>query len=232
MQQAIGVYAGVSMNTYLISQLMRNPEFIAMVGGYQIMLGNDKDFLSTRISYELDLRGPSLTIQTACSTSLVAVVVACQALAAGECDMALAGGVSVTFPQRTGYIFEEGMIMSPDGHCRPFDMDARGTRGGSGAGIVVLKRLSDALADRDTIHAVIRGAAVNNDGSGKAGFTAPSIDGQAEAIATAQALADIDPRTISYIEAHGTGTQLGDPIEIAALTKVFRAATLISVFVG
>jgi len=225
MQQAIGVYAGVSMNTYLISQLMRNPEFIAMVGGYQIMLGNDKDFLSTRISYELDLRGPSLTIQTACSTSLVAVVVACQALAAGECDMALAGGVSVTFPQRTGYIFEEGMIMSPDGHCRPFDTDARGTRGGSGAGIVVLKRLSDALADRDTIHAVIRGAAVNNDGSGKAGFTAPSIDGQAEAIATAQALADIDPRTITYIEAHGTGTPLGDPIEIAALTKVFRAAS-------
>ena len=213
------------MNSYLISQLLRNPAFVATVGGYQIMLGNDKDFLCTRVSYELDLRGPSLTIQTACSTSLVAVTVACQALNAGECDMALAGGVSVTFPQRTGYIFEEGMILSPDGHCRPFDIDARGTRGGAGAGIVVLKRLSEALADRDTIHAVIRGAAINNDGAGKAGYTAPSIDGQVEAIATAQALAGVDPRTISYIEAHGTGTQLGDPIEIAALTKVFRAHT-------
>ena len=232
LEQAIGVYAGASMNSYLISQLLRNPEFIATVGGYQIMLGNDKDFLCTRVSYELDLRGPSLTIQTACSTSLVAVAVACQALNAGECDMALAGGVSLTFPQRTGYMFEEGMILSPDGHCRPFDMDARGTRGGAGAGIVVLKRLSDALADRDTIHAVIRGAAINNDGAGKAGYTAPSIDGQVEVIATAQALAGIDPRTISYIEAHGTGTQLGDPIEIAALTKVFRAAPLISASVG
>ena len=208
-----------------ISQLMRNPAFVATVGGYQIMLGNDKDFLCTRVSYELDLRGPSLTIQTACSTSLVAVAVACQALHAGECDMALAGGVSVTFPQRMGYMYEEGMILSPDGHCRPFDIDARGTRGGAGAGIVVLKRLSDALADRDTIHAVIRGAAINNDGAGKAGYTAPSIDGQVEVIATAQTLAGIDPRTISYIEAHGTGTPLGDPIEIAALTKVFRAGT-------
>ena len=223
LEQSVGVYAGASMNTYVISQLLRNPAFVAAVGGYQIMLGNDKDFLCTRVSYELDLRGPSLTIQTACSTSLVAVAVACQALHAGECDMALAGGVSVTFPQRMGYMYEEGMILSPDGHCRPFDIDARGTRGGAGAGIVVLKRLSDALADRDTIHAVIRGAAINNDGAGKAGYTAPSIDGQVEVIATAQALAGIDPRTISYVEAHGTGTQLGDPIEIAALTKAFRA---------
>src|ERR1700730_12137326 len=224
-EQAIGVYAGVSMNSYVISQMLRNPRFAATVGGYQIMLGNDKDFLCTRVSYELDLRGPSLTIQSACSTSLVAVTVACQALDARECDIALAGGVSVTFPQRTGYTFEEGMILSPDGHCRPFDIDARGTRGGAGAGIVVVKRLSDALADRNTIHAVIRGVAINNDGAGKAGYTAPSIDGQVEVIAMAQALAGIEPRTISYIEAHGTGTQLGDPIEIAALTKVFRAAS-------
>ena len=224
LEQSVGVYAGASMNSYVI-QLLRNPAFIATVGGYQIMLGNDKDFLCTRVSYELNLRGPSLTIQTACSTSLVAVAVACQALHAGECDMALAGGVSLTFPQRTGYMYEEGMILSPDGHCRPFDLDARGTRGGAGAGIVVLKRLSDALSDRDTIHAVIRGVAINNDGAGKAGYTAPSIDGQVEVIATAQALAGVKSRSISYIEAHGTGTQLGDPIEIAALTKVFRAST-------
>ena len=224
-EQSVGVYAGASMNSYLINQLLRDPAFIANVGGYQLMLGNDKDFLCTRVSYKLDLHGPSLTIQTACSTSLVAVVVACQALNRGECDMALAGGVSVTFPQRAGYLYEEGMILSPDGHCRPFDAQARGTRGGAGAGIVVLKRLRDALADRDTIHAVIRGAAINNDGAGKAGYTAPSVDGQIEAIATAQALAGIDPRTITYIETHGTGTPLGDPIEIAALTRVFRAST-------
>jgi acyl transferase domain-containing protein len=225
LEQSVGVYAGASMNTYIFSQLLRNPAFVAAVGGYQLMLGNDKDFLCTHVSYELNLRGPSLTIQTACSTSLVAVAMACQALHAGECDMALAGGVSVTFPQRSGYMYEEGMILSPDGHCRPFDIDAHGTRAGAGAGIVVLKRLSDALADRDTIHAVIRGVAINNDGAGKAGYTAPSIDGQAEVVATAQALAGIAPRTISYIEAHGTGTHLGDPIEIAALTKVFRAST-------
>lgn len=224
-QKSVGVYGGASINSYLLTQILRNPVLAEAVGGYQLMLGNDKDFLCTRVSYKLDLRGPSLTIQTACSTSLVAVAVACRALYHGECDLALAGGVSIMFPQRTGYMFEEGMIFSPDGHCRPFDIDARGTRGGAGAGIVVLKRLKDALADRDTIHAVIRGAAINNDGAGKVGYTAPSIDGQVEAIATAQALAGIDPRTISYIEAHGTGTQLGDPIEIAALTKVFRAKT-------
>jgi acyl transferase domain-containing protein/acyl carrier protein len=166
-----------------------------------------------------------MTIQTGCSTSLVTVEVACGALNRYECDVALAGGVSVAFPQRGGYLYEEGMISSPDGHCRPFDSEARGTRGGAGAGIVVLKRLTDALANRDTIHAVIRGAAINNDGAGKAGYTAPSVDGQIEAIAMAQALAGIDPRTISYIETHGTGTPLGDPIEIAALTQVFRAST-------
>jgi len=139
--------------------------------------------------------------------------------------MALAGGVSLSLPQRTGYQYEEGMIFSPDGTCRPFDADGRGTRAGAGAGIVVLKRLSDAVADRDTIHAVILGAAINNDGAGKAGYTAPSIDGQLEVIVTAQALAGIDPRTVSYVEAHGTATPLGDPIEIAALTRAFRAST-------
>ena len=224
-QKIVGVYAGASMNTYLLTQILANQSFIDAVGGYQLMLGSDKDFLCTRVSYKLDLHGPSMTIQTACSTSLVAVVVACQALNRGECDMALAGGVSALFPQRTGYLFQEGMILSPDGHCRPFDADARGTRAGDGAGIVVLKRLSDALADRDTIHAVIRGAAINNDGADKAGYTAPSVNGQIEVIAMAQTLAGVDPRSITYIEAHGTATPLGDPIEIAALTQAFRAST-------
>jgi acyl transferase domain-containing protein/thioesterase domain-containing protein len=223
--QAVGVYAGVGINTYVLRQIYANPSFMALVGGYQIMVGNDKDFLATRVSYRLDLRGPSLTVQTACSTSLVAVIVACRAIQRGECDMALAGGVAIPFPQRGGYLYEEGMILSPDGHCRPFDERAEGIRAGSGAGVVVLKRLEDALADRDTIQAVITGAAVNNDGAAKAGYTAPSVEGQIEVIATAQALAGVDPRTIGYLEAHGTGTPLGDPIEIGALTQVFRAAT-------
>ena len=223
--KSIGVYAGASMNTYLIAHILRHPALIEAVGGYQLMLGNDKDFLCTRVSYKLDLRGPSMTIQTACSTSLVAVQVACRALRSGECDVALAGGVSISFPQRGGYLYQPGMILSPDGRCRPFDVDAGGTRGGAGAGIVVLKRLTDALADRDTIHAVIRGVAINNDGAAKAGYTAPSVDGQVEVISMAHALAEVDPRSISYVEAHGTATPLGDPIEIAALTRVFRAAT-------
>jgi phthiocerol/phenolphthiocerol synthesis type-I polyketide synthase E len=223
--KAAGVYAGVSMNTYLLSQLLRNPGFCEGAGGYQLMLGNDKDFLCTRVSYKLDLRGPSISVQTACSTSLVAVVMATQALNRGECDLALAGGVCVNFPQRAGYLYEEGMILSPDGRCRPFDVAAHGTRAGAGAGVVVLKRLSDALADRDTIHAVIRGAAINNDGAVKAGYTAPGVEGQIEVIAMAQTLAGVDPRTISYIEAHGTATPLGDPIEVSALTTVFREST-------
>ena len=196
-QKIVGVYGGASMNSYLLTQILANQSFIDAVGGYQIMLGSDKDFLCTRVSYKLDLHGPSMTIQTACSTSLVAVVVACQALNRGECDIALAGGVSAVFPQRTGYLFQEGMILSSDGHCRPFDADAGGTRAGEGAGIVVLKRLSDALADHDTIYAVIRGAAINNDGADKAGYTAPSVNGQIEVIAMAQTLASVDPRSIS-----------------------------------
>jgi acyl transferase domain-containing protein len=221
----VGVYAGTSLNSYVMTQLLADRALTASVGGYQLMLGNDKDFLCTRVSYKLDLHGPSLSIQTACSTSLVAVQIACRALQRGDCDMALAGGVSISFPQRSGYQYQDGMIFSPDGTCRPFDSEARGTRAGAGAGIVVLKRLADAVADRDTIHAVILGAAINNDGAGKAGYTAPSVEGQVEVIATALALADVDPRSISYVEAHGTGTPLGDPIEIAALTRAFRAST-------
>jgi phthiocerol/phenolphthiocerol synthesis type-I polyketide synthase E len=224
-EEVVGVYGGASMNTWLLSQILRDPNLVASAGGYQLMLGNDKDFLCTRASYKLNLRGPSLTIQTACSTSLVAVEAACRALATGECDMALAGGVSISFPERTGYLHQEGMIFSRDGHCRPFDAAASGTRAGAGAGLVVLKRLADAARDRDTIHGVIRGIAINNDGSGKAGYTAPSLEGQAEVIATAQALAGVEPRSIGYVEAHGTATPLGDPIEIAALTAAFRAGT-------
>ncbi len=223
--RTVAIYAGESMNTYVFSQLLPNRDLLASVGAYQVMLGNDKDFLTTRVSYKLNLHGPSLLIQTACSTSLVAVQVACQSLLHGECDMAMAGGVSIGFPQRSGYQFQEGMIFSPDGTCRPFDAAAQGTRAGAGAGIVVLKRLRDALADRDTIHAVILAAAINNDGAGKAGYTAPSVEGQMEVIATAQALGGVSPESISYVEAHGTATPLGDPIEVAALTRVFREAT-------
>jgi phthiocerol/phenolphthiocerol synthesis type-I polyketide synthase E len=189
------------------------------------MIGNDKDFLSTRVSYKLNLKGPSIDIQTGCSTSLVAVHLACQSLLSYQCDMALAGGVSIQVPQRTGYFYQEGGINSPDGHCRTFDANAQGTIFGSGVGIVVLKRLADAISDGDTIQAIIKGSAVNNDGSAKVGFTAPGVDGQAQVIAMAQLVSKTEAETISCIEAHGTATGLGDPVEIAALTKAFRATT-------
>jgi phthiocerol/phenolphthiocerol synthesis type-I polyketide synthase E len=216
----IGVFAGVGMNTYLL-QLLRNPEALASAGGYQLMLGNDKDFLATRIAYKLNLHGPAVVVQTACSTSLAAVHLACQSLLSGECDGALAGGVSVMFPQVAGYPYIPGMILSPEGICRPFDEKAHGTVPGKGAGIVVLKRLSDAQADGDTIYAVIAGSAWNNDGSGKVGYTAPSVDGQAEVIRKAQRVAGVHPDQVGYVEAHGTGTELGDPIEVAALSAAF-----------
>lgn len=222
---AIGVYAGLAMNTYVMTNLATNPELMQHVGFYQGMLANDKDFLATRVSYKLNLRGPSLTLQTACSTSLVAVQMACQSLLTHQCDMALAGGVCVYSPRRNGYLYQQGMILSPDGHCRAFDAAAQGIVSGEGVGIVVLKRLSEALADGDTIRAIIRGAAINNDGSVKVGYTAPSVGGQAEVIAMAQAMGGVDPDTIDYVECHGTGTPLGDPIEVGALTQVFRAAT-------
>jgi amino acid adenylation domain-containing protein len=218
---AIGVYAGVSANYYLLRNVLSNPEALQAGGSNQAMLGGDKDFLATRVSYKLDLRGPSFTVQTACSTSMVAVHLACRALLGGECEMALAGGVSATVPQVAAYRYQEGGISSPDGHCRAFDKAAQGTVSGSGVGLVVLKRLSDAVAAGDHVHAVIRGTAINNDGAVKVGYTAPGVDGQAAAIATAQAVAEVSPDEIGYVEAHGTGTPLGDPIEIAALTKVF-----------
>ncbi len=227
----IGVFAGCSMNTYFMHNLVRDRAFVAQFAeGYQsaaytTMLGNDKDFLPTRVSYKMNLRGPSLAIQTACSTSLVAIAQACQSLLMYGCDMALAGAVSITFPQKRGYVPEEGGILSTDGSIRPFDRDARGTVFGHGAGVVVLKRLEDAEADGDSVLAVIRGFAVNNDGSTKAGYTAPSVNGQADVIASAQAMAGFAPETITYLEAHGTGTPLGDPAEVSGLKRAFGAAT-------
>lgn len=227
----VGVYAGQSLPTYLLHHLCPTRSAVEelthayQVGHYPTLIGNDKDYLASRCSYKLNLRGPSIAVQTACSTSLVAVCQAVQSLLTYQCDLALAGGVSIAFPQHRGYLYQEGSIASPDGHCRAFDARARGTVFGAGCGIVVLKRLEDALHDGDRIDAVIRGAALNNDGSAKASFSAPSPDGQAEVIALAHALAGVDADTIGYVEAHGTGTPLGDPIEVEGLTQAFRLGT-------
>ncbi|HEY1016838.1 MAG TPA: beta-ketoacyl synthase N-terminal-like domain-containing protein, partial [Herpetosiphonaceae bacterium] len=220
----IGVYAGVGANTYVHGLLARS-DIRAAVGGYQIALANEKDFLATRIAYKLNLKGPSLTVQTACSTSLVAAHLACQSLLNFESDMMLVGGCSIDAGQDRGYLYQEGGIISPEGHCRAFDAAAQGTMAGRGGGMVVLRRLADALADGDTIYAVIKGSAVNNDGALKVGFTAPSQDGQAAVIKEAQALAGVAPESITYVETHGTGTALGDPIEFAALSAAFGATT-------
>jgi acyl transferase domain-containing protein len=221
---AIGVFAGVSLSSYLL-RLYANRDLLGLVSRFQILIGNDKDHLPTRVSYKLNLKGPSVNVQTSCSTSLVAVHLACQSLLSGECDLALAGGASVKVPQREGYFYQEDGISSPDGHCRPFDARARGTLRGSGVGVVVLKRLADALADRDQILAVVRGSAVNNDGSLKVGYTAPSVEGQAQVIAEALSIAGVEAESVAYVEAHGTATALGDPVEVAALTRAFRATT-------
>ncbi len=224
-RRRIGVYAGVGMNTYFLFNLHANHELIGSMDPMKMGISNEKDHLPTYVSYKLNLRGPSVNVNTTCSTSLVAVHLACQSLLNGECDMALAGGVAITVPQKTGYFYQEGGIASPDGHCRAFDANAQGTVRGNGVGIVVLKRLADAITDGDTIYAVIKGSAINNDGSLKVGYTAPGVEGQAEVIMEAQAVAGVEPETLTYIEAHGTGTPLGDPIEIAALTQAFRAGT-------
>jgi amino acid adenylation domain-containing protein len=227
----IGVFGGCSLNTYLLANLSANREFIDeltgnyQVGEFQVALGNDKDFLCSRVAYKLNLRGPCVTVQAACATSLVAICQASQSLLTYQCDMALAGGVSVTFPQHRGYVYQEGSMGSRDGRCRPFDADATGTVFGHGVGVVLLKRLEDALADGDRIDAVIRGFATNNDGAAKAGYMAPGVEGQAGAITAAQAMAGIRADAITYVEAHGTATPLGDPIEVAALTRAFRQST-------
>lgn len=221
----IGVFAGMSNNTYWANNIATRPDLIENVGWLNAMMGNEKDYLATRVAYKFDLRGPAISLYTACSTSLVAVCQACTSLLHYQCDAALAGGVSITFPQERGYEYHEGGITSPDGHCRTFDVQAAGTVFSHGAGVIVLKRLADALAARDQIYAVIKGHALNNDGSSKVSFTAPSVDGHAEVIALAQAFAEFAPGSIGYIEAHGTATPLGDPIEIAGLTQAFRAGT-------
>lgn len=224
-ENSIGVWAGCGMGSYFARHILTNPELLEEVGLFLLRhTGNDKDFLSTRISYCMDLRGPSVGVQTACSTSLVAVHQACQALLSRECDMALAGGVTIELPHGRGYLYEQGEILSPDGHCHAFDERAAGTVFGSGAGVVVLRRLEDARED-DHVYAVIKGTAINNDGSGKVGYLAPSVDGQAAAVAEALAVADIEADGIGYVECHGTGTAVGDPIEIAALTSAFRETT-------
>jgi acyl transferase domain-containing protein len=220
----IGVFAGCDQSSYLY-QIYANVDMSAYGYGGMMAIGNEKDYLATQISYKLNLRGPSMAIQTSCSTSLVAVCVACQNIRHGYCDMALAGGVGISVPQKKGYWYQPGGIVSPDGHCRPFDAGAQGTVVGNGVGIVVLKRLSDALKDGDNILCVIKGFGLNNDGAAKVGYTAPSIEGQSQAIKMAQRMAGVEPDTIGYVEAHGTATALGDPIEIAALTKSFRERT-------
>ncbi|MEA2987964.1 MAG: hypothetical protein QOG83_675, partial [Alphaproteobacteria bacterium] len=220
----IGVFAGSDQSSYLY-QIYSSIDLSAYGYGGMMAIGNEKDYLATQLSYKLNLRGPSLNVQTSCSTSLVTVCMACQSLVHGYSDMALAGGVAIGVPQRKGYWYAPGGIVSPDGHCRPFDAGGQGTVVGNGVGIVMLKRLSDALADGDHIEAVIKGFALNNDGAAKVGYTAPSVDGQAQVISMAQRMAGVEPDTIGYIEAHGTATALGDPIEIAALTKAFRRRT-------
>ncbi|PXW81734.1 acyl transferase domain-containing protein [Nitrosomonas sp. Nm84] len=224
----VGVYAGCGVNIYLMLNLLSSGR---MAGKHDIsslqglMNGNNKDSMTTTVAYKLNLRGPGITVQTACSTSLAATHVACRGLLNYEADMAIAGGSWVNLLHEGGYHYQPGAILSPDGHCRAFDAKAAGTVIGSGVGVVVLKRLADALADGDTIHAVIKGSAINNDGSAKIGYTAPSVEGQAEVILAAQTIAGVSADTISYIETHGTGTTIGDPIEIAALTQAFREST-------
>ncbi len=219
----IGVFAGVGHNDYLIRNIVPHVQNGNDTSIFQLIIGNDKDFLATRVSYAFNLTGPSITLQTACSTSLVAIHSACRSLMNGECEMALAGGVAVKVPHTSGYIHEQGMISSEDGHCRAFDIDANGTVWGSGAGAVLLKPLQKAIEDRDTIHAVIKGSAINNDGSSKVGFTAPSVSGQVDVINQALLNANVSAQTVDYIETHGTGTDLGDLIEVTALKEVFSS---------
>ncbi|HXP81041.1 MAG TPA: polyketide synthase, partial [Verrucomicrobiae bacterium] len=218
----IGVFTGAAFNTYFVDSGLSG-EFAQDY--IPTLISSDKDFLSTRISYKLNLKGPSLTIQTACSTSMVAVHLARQSLLSEESDMALVGAISVRVPHRAGYFCDGGGVVSPDGHVRPFDAKANGTVFGSGAGILVLKRLADALADGDNIHAIIKGSAVNNDGAEKAGYTTPSVDGQADVVAEALSNAGVEAESITYLEAHGSGTPVGDPVEVRALTKAFRTFT-------
>jgi natural product biosynthesis luciferase-like monooxygenase protein/amino acid adenylation domain-containing protein len=222
---AIGVYAGVALNSYFQNNLATRPELAPLLGQYPLTIGNEKDFVATRVAHKLDLRGPAIGVQTACSSSLVALHLACQSLRAGEIGMALVGGGRIRVPLHAGYQYIDGGIPSPDGHCRAFDAQARGCVAASGIATVVLKRLADAQRDGDHIYGVVKATAINNDGAAKAGFTAPGIEGQAKVIARTHAAAGVPSDTIGYVEAHGTGTSVGDPIEITALTRAFRATS-------
>ncbi|ELR97351.1 type I polyketide synthase [Gloeocapsa sp. PCC 73106] len=232
----VALYAGAALNTYLLNQIYPNRdqldpqdslEIVTLdsLGGFQMMVSNDKDYLTTRVSYKLNLTGPSVNVQTACSTSLTAVHLAIQSLQDRSCDLAIAGGVSVQIPQTTGYLYQEGLIVSPDGHCRAFDAKAQGTVFGNGVGLVVLKPLNQAIADKDHIYAVIKGSGIANDGGTKVNYLAPNGQGQSRAVSSALAIAGVTADSISYLEAHGTGTVLGDPIEIDGLTQAFRLTT-------
>jgi amino acid adenylation domain-containing protein len=216
---AVGVYVGTGLNKYLVNNLGGRPDVMANADALFALTGSDKDFVSSRISYKLGLRGPSVTVQSACSTSLVAVHLACQALLAGECDMALAGAAAIQVPQRVGHLYIEGGLASPDGHTRVFDARAQGTTRSSAAGIVVIKRREDARRDRDHVLALIKGSAVNNDGAERVAFVAPSVDGQAAVVAEALAVAEVSPDSIGYVEAHGMATRFGDAVEVAALAR-------------
>ncbi len=221
----IGVWAGTYTTAYHSKNLLSNPQVVAEIGEFQLGVANEKDYIATRVAYKLNLTGPAINVNTACSTSLVAVIEACNSLAAGHCDAAIAGACSINFPQHSGHIHQTGSIFSPDGHCRPFDANGAGTIFSDGAGAIVLKRLNDALRDGDRIYATIRGLGINNDGTRKASFSAPTVSGEAAAVAMALKDAGFSPRSIGYIEAHGTATPVGDPIEIAALQNVFETST-------
>ena len=222
--QTIGVWAGTYNTSYLTKNLLTNPELVRQAGEFQVGTFNEKDYIATRVAHALNLTGPAINVNTACSTSLVALIEACKSIDAGHCDVAIAGGVSVTFPQNSGHLHQTGSIYTPDGHCRPFDAAGAGTLFSDGAGVVVVRRLEDAVAAGDRIYAVVKGFGINNDGGDKASFSAPSIAGQASAVAMAQAMANVDPKSIGYIEAHGTATPIGDPIEVSALRRVFESA--------
>jgi len=221
----IGVYGAASINSYLLHHHGATRDRFEQADALELLVASEKDYLATRVAYKLDLRGPAIGIQSACSSSLVAVHQACQAILSGQCDMALAGGASLSFPDRVGYLSQPEGVESPDGRCRPFDAGASGTVFGDAVGVVLLKRLEDAVRDRDPVRAVILGCAVNNDGNKKLSFTAPSVEGQARVISLAHAAAAVEPDSIGYVEAHGTGTPLGDPIEVTALTRAFRRKT-------
>jgi phthiocerol/phenolphthiocerol synthesis type-I polyketide synthase E len=228
---AIAVYAGVGLNTYLLSNIMPNTQLLQSMGMHQLLLGNDKCYATSRIAYKLNLKGACISLDTACSSSLVSIITAYKSLIAYDCDMALAGGAKVN-SQDVGYLYEPGSINSPDGHCRSFDAEANGTVFGSGAGMVLLKRLEDAVEDKDNILGIIRGGAINNDGADKVGFTAPGVNGQRNVIEQALMFSEVPADSISYVEAHGTGTRLGDPVELSALSEAFEGAENQSCYIG